>query len=179
MCGSELLALKKEVGHGKWEKFFEANIARDRFQLRHAQNYMEVAKAVQLKIAQREGAGAAMLLDGECATPGTQGHELIRETLADMTDARSWQQLWLDMGLLRSQKPRGGDHGGGAAMAAKARDAHGQLQFEMAVAKQDWNELIYNLRDFVLTHKRHLLLQPGEVIGGRQALGDVVKALPE
>ena len=175
-CGLELLALKKEVGHGKFLKFFEQNLSRQRFQIRHAQNYMAVAQAVKAKIAGQEG-GMALLLNGEESGDGGEAQfSAIRETLADMTDARSWQQLWMDFGLLRSPAPRGGDHGGGAASHERSMNRH-QIELELAI--DEWRQIIKQFRDFAIARNRSPLV-PGPMLEeGMKSIKDCMRQVEQ
>jgi hypothetical protein len=175
-CGLELLALKKEVGHGKFLKFFEQNLSRQRFQIRHAQNYMAVAQAVKAKIAGQEG-GMALLLNGEESGDGGEAQfTAIRETLADMTDARSWQQLWMDFGLMRSPQQRGGDHGGGAASHERSMNRH-QIELELAI--DEWRLIIKQFRDFAIARNRSQLV-PGPMLEeGMKSIKDCMRQVEQ
>jgi hypothetical protein len=64
---------------------------------------MAVAKAVQKKM---DPAERQKLL--EAPALGEEQLGLVGNALADLTDATSWQQLWLDLGLVRETKPTGG-----------------------------------------------------------------------
>lgn len=175
-CGLELLELKKQVGHGKWEKFFEQNISRQRFQLRNAQKYMEVAKAVKAKIAGKEG-GMEMLLSGEeSGDDGADQFDVIRDTLADMTDARSWQQLWMDFGLLRPKMQRGGNHGGGAARAALAQFKPSPMELEAMVSQEQWKTIVMQLREFAQNH-RHVHIDEPTLTTGIASIKDCLKMI--
>jgi hypothetical protein len=176
-CGFELLLLKKKVGHGKWLKFFEQNLARKGFQERHAQNYMQVATAVRAKLGGSEAA-ATLLLGGEDGTepPADHQFEVIRDTLADMTDARSWNQLMMDFGLLRSPVQRGGDHGGGAASHERSKTRH-QLELELAV--DEWRQIIKHFRDFAIARNRSQLV-PGPMLEeGMKSIKDCMRQVEQ
>jgi len=74
------------------------------------------------------------------------------------------------------QKPRGGDHGGGAA---RARAAQNEAQNQIQIAGMIWNDIIRGLRKFVLEDHQHNYLQPADLVIGRQAILDVLKELPK
>jgi len=171
--GLELLALKKEVGHGKWQAFFAERLAGPGFQERHAQRYMEVAAAVRVKLGGTEGA-KRLLASGDAEADAAQQFAVIRETLADMTDATSWRQLWMDFGLMRPVKRRGGDHGGGAARmtAAQAR-----TRMELDHALEQWELIIQHMREFALRTHRRLLVPPERLEEGLKSIRDCIRAI--
>jgi hypothetical protein len=105
MCGVELLALKAQVGHAKWSGFFEENLAARGFSERSALRYMEAAKVARRRLTAAGNDPLAML--GPDGLAGADGAAL-REALSDTTDATTWEQLWMDFGLMRAARPRGG-----------------------------------------------------------------------
>ena len=105
MCGVELLALKAQVGHAKWSGFFEENLAARGFSERSALRYMEAAKVARRRLTAAGHDPLAML--GPDGLAGADGAAL-REALSDTTDATTWEQLWMDFGLMRAARPRGG-----------------------------------------------------------------------
>jgi hypothetical protein len=115
MCGVELLALKAQVGHAKWSGFFEENLAARGFSERSALRYMEAAKVARRRLTAAGNGPLAML--GPDGLAGADGAAL-REALSDTTDATTWEQLWMDFGLMRAARPRGG------ARAAGAKEQH-------------------------------------------------------
>lgn len=107
VCGLELLALKKEVGHGKWLAFFNENLITKGLSDRSANNYMAVAEAFRRKSATRCGFEVKQLSAGTSEISPEQ-FDAIKAAMEDMTDATTWHQLLLDFGLMRDPKPKGG-----------------------------------------------------------------------
>ena len=170
VCGFELLALKRQVGHGRWVKFCDAHLFDDKgFQLRHAQRYMEVATAIRQKMRGLEDQSGMAALDA-----GVLDMDTVREALADTTNATSWRQLWMDLGLMRNPKPRGGDHGGGQARAEKLKQQAAELDFSLA--NEQWQRIILDLSDFT-TMARYAHVHPATLQAGVARIKDCLSRI--
>ena len=104
-CGIELLCLRAQVGNGKWEKFFGENLEARGFSQRTAQRYMDTAKVARRKLVAAGHDAMALAVPGGLAAADTAA---LRAALSDTTDATTWEQLWMDFGLMRAARPRGG-----------------------------------------------------------------------
>jgi hypothetical protein len=91
-----------------------------------------------------------------------------------MTDARSWQQLWMDFGLLRSKMPRGGDHGGGAASHARSLNNH---EIELMNSLDQWNLIIRYFREFALSEKRAFNIPPATLEQGMASIRECCRVV--
>lgn len=158
LCGFELLALKRQVGHGRWAKFCESNVYAEGFSERHTRRYMEVATAIRPKLRMLESADGMDMVDR-----GMLDMDKLREALADTTDATSWRQLWMDLGLCRNPKPRGGDHGGGVARAEQLKQQAAELDFSLA--NEQWQRIIQDISNFT-TMARYAHVHPATVQAG-------------
>ena len=159
VCGFELLALKRQVGHGRWVKFCDAHLFEDKgFELRHAQRYMEVATAIRTKLRVLEDGDGLAEIDR-----GVLDMDKLREALADTTNASSWRQLWMDLGLMRNPKPRGGDHGGGVARAEQLKQAAADLDFSLA--NEQWARIVDDISNFAVMN-RHAHIHPATLQAG-------------
>lgn len=76
----------------------------------------------------------------------------------------------------RIPKPRGGDHGGGAARAELYAD---KAALRRSIARDLWPELIVKLRRFVFDDALHLYLDAEQVKHGAAALADILQALKQ
>lgn len=134
-CGMELLQLKQAVGYGRWARFCKEHVYTERFGERHMQRYMQIATAIRPKVRALTDGGESITTDPA----------MLRDALADATNATSWRQLWLDLGLLRQHKPVGGDHGGGAARASLKQT---RMELERLQAGECWVQIVQRLRQF-------------------------------
>jgi len=82
------------------------------------------------------------------------------KTLADLLDEHGIKKR-------PTGKPRGGDHGGGAAMAAKALTPE---DVKREAAREEWPQLISKLRAFIFTFKKLGYLDPTSLHEGRKAI---------
>jgi hypothetical protein len=169
VCGFELLALKRQVGHGRWGKFCEASLYCDGLRERHLRNYMEVATAIRQKMRGLEDQSGMAALDA-----GVLDMDTVREALADTTNATSWRQLWMDLGLMRNPKPRGGDHGGGQARAEKLKQQAAELDFSLA--NEQWQRIIMDLSDFT-TMARYAHVHPATLQAGVARIKDCLSRI--
>jgi hypothetical protein len=164
-CGLALLELKQQVGHGKWLDFFAEHLETQGICLRHAQRYMEIGEAFKVKAARLGHAR------GTLAAKADEQPDLVRDILAEFTDATTWNQLWLDFGLMRKPKPAGG---------AREPDPDAPPpQTEAEVYGAHWQTLINSLHTECFNRRTHAYLphvQIREIIG---LLGDVREALKE
>jgi hypothetical protein len=169
VCGFELLALKRQVGHGRWGKFCESNLYAEGFSERHTRRYMEVATAIRQKMRGLEDQSGMAALDA-----GVLDMDTVREALADTTNATSWRQLWMDLGLMRNPKPRGGDHGGGQARAEKLKQQAAELDFSLA--NEQWQRIILDLSDFT-TMARYAHVHPATLQAGVARIKDCLSRI--
>jgi len=176
LCGFGLIALKTQIQHGQWMDFCRDHLERPGFSYDTIKNYIRVAKAVRrkLKMGICSHFDPAHLLPahGEEATEDELAP--IREAIADMTDATTWHQLFLDFGLIRERKARGGDHGGGKARAALYATPE---DMRRAQAADEWPQIIRSIREFVLHKKLHTYLTQAELQEGRKAIADAMQAI--
>jgi hypothetical protein len=68
-------------------------------------------------------------------------------------------------------RPRGGDHGGGAAMAAMALTPEA---IKREHAREEWPELLSRLRAFIFTHRKLGYLDPTSLHEGRRAIQECI-----
>lgn len=68
-------------------------------------------------------------------------------------------------------RPRGGDHGGGAAVSELAKRSE---EWKRQRAEEDWDELVTQLRAFAIVQKRYLHLSPAVAVQGVRHLKDVL-----
>jgi len=169
LCGLELTALKKQVGHGKWLGFFEDNLEGERFSYRTSARYMAVAKAAKAKFAKLGNFDETRLL----AAPSEMQEadlDAIRAAIADMTDATSWQQIMLDLGLVRQEKPRGGYHPG---------DGDATREAEEMTYRALWPKMVDHLWDHAVKQKTYAYLTQAQLEGIRGKLIDITRAIRE
>jgi hypothetical protein len=152
MTGAALIRLKKMVGHGRWMDWFEKNVSMPGLKDRHARNYMATAKRVLGKLD--EGERDRLLTAGEIG-PAEVG--LIHQAMADVTDARTWEQLWLDLGMMRETKPTGGAQ----APAELPPEEQALADHDTAVAM--FREHAVVLLDRVTRRAQHTLLASWEL----------------
>ena len=138
-CGIELLLLRAQVGGGKWDAFFGENLEARGFSQRTAQRYMETAKVARRKLVAAGHDSLALAGPGGLAAADSAA---LRAALADTTNATTWEQLWMDFGLLRAARPRGGAREGGA----KAPDLADGETADHAAALDLWRTALGALR---------------------------------
>jgi hypothetical protein len=91
--------------------------------------------------------------------------EFIGEkTLADLLDEHGIKKR-------PTGRPRGGDHGGGAAVAANALTPEA---IKREHAREEWPELLSRLRAFIFTHKKLGYLDPTSLHEGRRAIQECI-----
>lgn len=107
--GIELLRLKELVGHGRWQYWYRDNLERPRYALRNCQIYMKAAKAFLAKTQDSAflGTGGFSALPSPSEMTDKQ-REAFRAAVAEITTAGTWDQLEMDLGLAREDKPKGG-----------------------------------------------------------------------
>ena len=94
--------------------------------------------------------------------------EFIGEkTLADLLD---------EHGIMKrpTGRPRGGDHGGGKAMHEKSLTPE---DINRESAREQWHELVSNLRAFIFTHKKLGYLDPGSLHQFRKSLAECIEEI--
>jgi hypothetical protein len=104
-CGIELLCLRAQTGHQRWQAFFDERLAKRGLGLRTAERYMQAAKVARRKLVAAGHDAMALAVPGGLAAADTAA---LRAALSDTTDATTWEQLWMDFGLMRAARPRGG-----------------------------------------------------------------------
>ena len=157
LTGLALIELKGEVGHGKWEEFCRQHMDGHGLSERHRRRYMEVAAKWKLKATRLK------------QLPEAADAESVRDVLAEMTDATTWQQLWLDFGLMRSRKPTGG------AMATGPRDPERKHEAFVRL----WGEMVGKLYAQAVKHKTHVHLSQIQWKEIHGLLIDIAKAVKE
>lgn len=133
LCGMELNALQKEVGHGKWEEFFEKNLERPKFSIRTAQRYMQVADECKNRVLKNRTncpnppilADLDFLVTSPTALNPAQFEQLTTE-IRKITDGATMQEIMLDLGIIKA--PHGiGLHGGDNTFQKWIREHHPEL----------------------------------------------------
>lgn len=109
LIGMELLALKKELGHGQFKTTFAEKLERPRFAYRTAVRFMKVAEMLRVKLA----AGASVKLGevlGMALAPSAMGDKERAELAArigETCEGRTMQQLMLDFQAKPKALPSG------------------------------------------------------------------------
>ncbi len=134
LCGMELNALKKEVGHGNWMQFFEEKLERPKFSLRTADVYMKVGDECKSRLLKnwtkssnsQNSANLDFLSTSPTALLPAQLEQLTTE-IQKITDGRTMQELMLDLGIIKA--PHGsGLHGGDNTFQKWLRENHPELE---------------------------------------------------
>ena len=118
LAGLEFVALKKEVGHGKWEGFFDQNFG-EKVGLRTAQKYMALADGLKGK-ALKHGAGGSFLplLEAAPSDLTKADQERLAKAVAKATDGKALGELYQDFGI--AKKPQGSGAKGGNTRTLKS-----------------------------------------------------------
>jgi hypothetical protein len=161
-CGLELLEIKSRLNHGEWLPFLAENLPE--ISERHSRRYMQVAAAVQKKMGRK----FAPSLADEAQL------QKLATVIEKHTDATSWRQMFLDLGIGASAPV----HGRGGAHAKELQERRdGTNQARAMAYTEELRDLVHQLRRAVLEDKHHAYLDPDT----RQALGegllDVLKEL--
>ena len=165
---------KQLVKHGEFEDWQMAVFGGD-WDERHLQRFHALGKTFLQKYrhllpnakSDRKLLSAGDIEPETIIPPNLEGpaREFVGEkTLADLLDEHGIKKR-------PTGKPRGGDHGGGAAMAAKALTPE---DVKREAARSEWPELISKLRGFVFTHQKLGYLDPTSLHEGRKAIEQCV-----
>lgn len=112
MAGLEFKALKKEVGHGGWQDFFEAHFAKHGLSIRTAQNYMGLADGLKTKALKNEsGLSFLALLDTAPSELKKADQVKLTKAVAKAADGAALFDLYQEMGI--AKKPQGSGAKGG------------------------------------------------------------------
>ncbi len=209
LCGFDLLALKKSIKHGQWQNVYEQHLAGPNFTLRHAQRYMKVAKVVRKKLKN----DTMSFLDGSRPLPANAGEDTaeqlatVKDAIADLTDATTWTDLLIDLGLMREPKPATGgarkyeawlkkNHPDLAEQGVRSKDlpedvrrqwliycgetkptAEERIRMERDAATTEWLERRVHLEEFGLRQASWGKLLDGDLRDLESTLGDLLKMI--
>lgn len=112
LAGAELQRQKKAMQRGQWEPWVEANCE---FSIDSAQRYMALANGVRNRALKGALGGEDADFMALLATPGHQLDDAQQRTLLQavhkLTDGETVQQLYLDFGITKKPKRKGGGDG--------------------------------------------------------------------
>jgi hypothetical protein len=108
MVGLDLIALKKQVGHGHWADVLGKYLEPAGITERHAQRYMQVADGARKVIARQAQVDPSRLLAAPRDLPADE-MDRLQDAVAEATDAKTWKELLEDFGMSRPRR-RGGFH---------------------------------------------------------------------
>lgn len=122
ICGLELKAIKKELGHGKWDDWFEENLG-EAISLRTAQRYMALADGIKDKALKNDTVSFLPLLESAPSKLDDSQRARLAKSVAKVTDGATLAELYEVHGIVK--KPQGSGAKGGAkgAPTKKAADA--------------------------------------------------------
>jgi hypothetical protein len=120
LCGFELMAAKKDVGHGGFEEWIEQNCP---FCLRTARNYIQCAERKYKQIAEVKEVSDFAIGVAPSMLDDPQRQRLI-EAVKDSTDGITIQQMYLDLGVT---KPPPKDRGGNAKLLSWLQDRYPEI----------------------------------------------------
>ncbi len=110
-CGLEMKAIKKELGHGNWEPWFEANLASRGFSLRTGQRYMALADGLKGKLLKNDTGAVFELLDSAPSALTVKQQQTLTKAVSKAADGKTVSELYEIMGI--AKKPQGSGAKGG------------------------------------------------------------------
>jgi len=110
MAGLELRSLKKDVGHGPWEDWFEANFA-GKMSLRTAQRYMALADGLKGKTLKNDTVSFLPLLDSAPSKLSEPERKKLEKVITKSADGATVSELYEEFGIVK--RPRGAGAKGG------------------------------------------------------------------
>jgi len=103
LCGTQLLALKAEAGHGRWADLLARHILTRGLSERTVQRYMQIGKAAERLLGKRlQGGGHHLDPSRLLADPtrlDAEDRETLQGAISDVTDATTWRELLEDFGV--------------------------------------------------------------------------------
>ena len=117
-----------------------------------------------------------LLASYDPATVSELRRQAITEALQEVTNERSLTQLYFAWGIVKPPTPRGGDHGGGAAMHERSKHSN---QLEILNAHEQWQLIIQYFREFSLQKKRYVHVPPAAIEAGLESIRECIRALPK
>lgn len=121
ICGMELKAIKKELGHGLWDEWFAANLEGEGLSLRTAQRYMALADGIKDKALKNDTVSFLSLLDAAPSKLSDTQRERLSKSVAKATDGATLAELYQVHGIVK--KPQGGgSKGGGGGRKPKTEE---------------------------------------------------------
>jgi hypothetical protein len=175
LCGFELHAAKEQVAHGEWENWVEKNC---QFSPPTAWRYMAAAEGKFNLVPGLRRIAEFSLGVAPGALAAGHKQELLA-ALRGATDGETVRQMYLDLGIIKGPPPNpGGDHGGGAARAAKLA-AFTPEAVETSLAVDLWAKLIAGLRDYAIVRRRWVRLDPADLRQGVESIKDCLRAISQ
>ena len=172
LCGFELIAARSQTRHGQWETWVEEHCP---FSSRTAIRYMEAAQRKYKDIPNLTHVSDFALGVAPHTLQPEQRMQLI-DAVKFATDGESVRQLYLELGLVKSQEPR--KIGGDTSMYRKAPALPEGETVEHVTAVQGWNVVLSKLND-LMSSNQHIRLTRDELQRVNDALLDAKRKIAE
>jgi len=127
-CGLELIAIKKEVGHGNWDAFFAKHFAGHGLSDRTGRRYMALGSGIKGKVLKSATVADLKLLDSAPSSLSAKEQATLTKVVAKITDGKAMSELYQDYGI--AKKPQGSGAKGGDTRRPEA--AEGESTAETA-----------------------------------------------
>ena len=152
-AGMELKAIKKDVGHGGWEEYFNLHLGKHGMNLRTAQRYMALADGLKGKALKNDSGTFLELLETAPSELKPADQEKLTKAVSKMTDGATLTELYMDMGIVK--KPQGSGAKGGNTRKDKdeADETGPKTAEELAAEKSMATVLLINLLKEALLDK--------------------------
>lgn len=119
-AGLELKALKKDLGHGNWEDYFGAHLAKHGLSDRTAQRYMALADGLKGKALKNDTVAVLALLDVAPSQLKKADQVKLTKVMAKAADGATLTELYTELGIVK--KPQGSGAKGGSSKKPSASD---------------------------------------------------------
>lgn len=176
LCGLELKAIKKEIGHGGWGNFFDTHFAGHGLSERTGRNYIALAEGLKSKTLKSATVADLKLLEAAPSTLSAAQQQTLAKHVGRLTDGATLTELYQDYGIVK--RPQGHGAKGGDTSQHRTAKPTPEEQAELAQAEAKVNtaalcDLLadalkepgryWNLCDTATKKKLHGLLEDARV----------------
>lgn len=144
LCGLELRAIKKEIGHGGWGEFFATHFEAHGLSERTSRNYMALAEGLKSKTLKSATVADLVLLEAAPSALTSAQQQTLAKHVGKLTDGATLAELYRDYGIVKAAQGSGAKGGDTSAHRATKEEREA---LEIQTLKSDTDHLCLVLAD--------------------------------